>query len=50
NGGEEGGDHDGDNSEDNGRRLIREDDGYHCGEEGLTMEKKMEIGEDTNSM
>ncbi|GKA58149.1 hypothetical protein Tco_0757337 [Tanacetum coccineum] len=34
NGGEEGGDHDGDDGEDNGRRLIGEDDGY-------TVEKKV---------
>ncbi|GJS88656.1 hypothetical protein Tco_0771292 [Tanacetum coccineum] len=32
NGGEEGGDHDGDDGEDNGHRLIGEDDGYHSGE------------------
>ncbi|GJV39525.1 hypothetical protein Tco_1417965 [Tanacetum coccineum] len=30
-------DHDGDDGEDNGRRSIGEDDGYHGGEEGLTM-------------
>ncbi|GJY55632.1 hypothetical protein Tco_0454747 [Tanacetum coccineum] len=50
NGGEEGGDQDGDDGEDKGRRLIGEDDGYHGGEEGLTMEKTIEIGEDTNSV
>ncbi|GKC76733.1 hypothetical protein Tco_1127507 [Tanacetum coccineum] len=42
-------DHDGDDGEDNGWRLIGEDDGYHGGEEGLTMEKTTKIGEDTNS-
>nr|GEV50949.1 hypothetical protein [Tanacetum cinerariifolium] len=46
NGGEEGGDHDGDDGEDNDRRLIEEDDGYHIGE-GCLMEKTMDIGEDT---
>ncbi|GKE43284.1 hypothetical protein Tco_1470568, partial [Tanacetum coccineum] len=33
NGGEEGGDHDGDDDKDNDRRLIEEDDGYHCGKD-----------------
>ncbi|GJS85917.1 hypothetical protein Tco_0752458 [Tanacetum coccineum] len=38
-----GGDHDGDDGEDNGRRSIGEDDGYHGGEEGLTMVRTLFI-------